>query len=332
MSTSTVRVANMLRSAISRRTGQQHFANGHRGYSSYPGPEELPKSARKKVTLNTVSRLYARGEPIAVMTAHDYPSACFADKSGNELLLVGDSLAMVALGYENTNQVTLDEMLHHCRAVARGAKHSFLIGDLPFGSYEASPTQALKSSIRMISEGRMEAVKFEGGAEMFDTMSKITSVGIPVLAHIGLTPQRASSLGGFRVQGKTADKAKLLMDDALAVQKAGAFAVVLEAVPDVVAAEVTKRLSIPTIGIGAGPGCSGQVLVQMDTLGMYEKLAPKFNRVYAEVGKASVDGLEMYVRDVKSRAFPESGTHTYPMAKGEEVKFLEWIQSIPVRT
>ncbi|TPX69320.1 3-methyl-2-oxobutanoate hydroxymethyltransferase [Spizellomyces sp. 'palustris'] len=266
------------------------------------------------------------------MTAQDYPSAVFVDKSGIDMCLVGDSLAMVALGYDNTNRVTLDEMLHHCRAVARGSEHPFLVGDLPFGSYETSPSHALSSSIRMIREGHMEAVKLEGGVEMAETIHKITSVGIPVLGHVGLTPQRAAALGGFRVQGKTMEKAKKLIQDALAVQEAGAFAIVLEAVPEVVAKEITNSLKVPTIGIGAGAGCSGQVLVQLDMLGVYDKLMPKFCKLYAEVGKATVAGLEQYVQEVKNGSFPESGTHTYPMEKGEEEKFLKWINEEKTKT
>ncbi|KAI8910051.1 ketopantoate hydroxymethyltransferase [Powellomyces hirtus] len=256
------------------------------------------------------------------MTAHDYPSAVFAERAGMDTVLVGDSLAMVALGYENTNRVTLDEMLHHCRAVARGSPHPFLIGDLPFGTYESTPEQALRSATRMIQDGHMEAVKLEGGEELASTVRKITTVGIPVLGHVGLTPQRATSLGGFRVQGKTAEKAIKLLQDALAVEAAGAFAIVLEAIPELVATEITKRLKIPTIGIGAGVGCSGQVLVALDALGVYDRLSPKFCKTYAEIGKSSIAALESFGAEVKSRTFPESGTHTYPMGKGEEEKFL----------
>ncbi|KAJ3165620.1 hypothetical protein HDU88_004107 [Geranomyces variabilis] len=278
-------------------------------------------AARKKQTLLSLQKLYKQGIPITMMTAHDYPSAMFCERAEMDVVLVGDSLAMVALGYESTNQVTLDEMLHHCRAVARGAKTPFLIGDLPFGTYETNAEHALRSSIRMVQDGRMEAVKLEGGHELASTIRKITSVGIPVLAHIGLTPQRAASLGGFRVQGKTADRALRLIDDALAVADAGAFAVVLEAIPEAVATEITKRVGIPTIGIGAGAGCSGQVLVALDALGVYDRLSPKFCKTYGEVGKMSTDALAAYVKDVRERKFPESGKHTYPMAKGEEEKF-----------
>ncbi|KAJ3298163.1 hypothetical protein HK104_011084 [Borealophlyctis nickersoniae] len=287
-----------------------------------------PVIARKKVTLHTLRKLYEKNEPIAVMTAHDYPSGVFVERSGIDLCLVGDSLAMVALGYESTNQISLDEMIHHSRAVARGCKTPFIVADLPFGTYERNPEQALDSAIRFIREGNVEAVKLEGGVEMTDTIKKITSVGIPVLGHIGLTPQRQTALGGFRVQGKTADKAGLLLEDALALQSAGCFAIVLEAIPEPVATFITQQLNIPTIGIGAGPGCSGQVLVQLDALGVYDKLTPKFCKVYADVGKMSIAGLENYVKDVKARTFPASGANTYQMEKGELEKFQEWTRTI----
>jgi 3-methyl-2-oxobutanoate hydroxymethyltransferase len=230
---------------------------------------------RKKVTLQTIQNLYKSNTPITVLTAHDYPSGVFIEKSGIDICLVGDSLAMVALGYDTTTKITLEEMMHHSRAVARGSKNAFLVGDLPFGTYETSPTQALESSIRFIREGNVEAVKLEGGVEMAPTIQKITSVGIPVLGHVGLTPQRATSLGGFKVQGNTVEKAQKLLEDALALQEAGCFAIVLEAVPEIVATYITQKLKIPTIGIGAGNGCSGQVLVQLDALGVYDKFLPK---------------------------------------------------------
>ncbi|KAI8826756.1 ketopantoate hydroxymethyltransferase-domain-containing protein [Fimicolochytrium jonesii] len=297
--------------------------------SSHPSPTaSATPSSRKKVTIGTLNKLWRQGTPITMLTAYDYPSALLADRAGMETVLVGDSLAMVALGYENTNRITLDEMLHHCRAVSRGSRHAFLIGDLPFGTYETSPSQAITSATRMIREGRMEAVKLEGGTEMQDTISSLTRVGISVLGHVGLTPQRATSLGGFRVQGKTAAGAVRLLKDALAVQEAGAFAVVIEAVPELVATELTKRLKIPTIGIGAGSGCSGQVLVGMDMLGVYDKLQPKFCKTYAEVGKITVDAYRAFGEEVKHRTFPVSEVHTYPMGKEEEAKFLEAIKNL----
>ncbi|KAI9360344.1 ketopantoate hydroxymethyltransferase [Zopfochytrium polystomum] len=294
-------------------------------------PSPLPKAAgapRKKVTLQTIARLHREGTPITVMTAHDYPSGLFVERAGIDITLVGDSLAMVALGYDSTNEITLDEMIHHSRAVARGSKTPFLVADLPFGSYELSPEHALASSLRLIKEARgVDAVKLEGGAEMADTVRRIVAVGVPVLGHIGLTPQRASALGGFRVQGTTLEKAKSLLNDALALQASGVFAVVLEAVPSRVAAYITARLAVPTIGIGAGPRCSGQVLVQLDALGVYDRLTPKFCKRYADLGQVVPRALREYAEDVREGRFPVEGAHTYSMAKGEEVRFEEWCEA-----
>ena len=191
------------------------------------------------------------------------------------MILVGDSLAMVALGYENTNQVTLHDILHHCKAVRRGVKKSYLIADLPYGSYEGSQEQAFQSASLLIQQGQVEAVKLEGGLEMADTIAKLVSVGTPVLGHVGLMPQRRAAFGGFKVQGNTANKAAQVLEDALAVEKAGCFAVVLEAVPAEIGGLITSALTIPTIGIGAGNGCSGQVLVQLDMLGAFDRFVPK---------------------------------------------------------
>ncbi|KAI8393324.1 3-methyl-2-oxobutanoate hydroxymethyltransferase [Radiomyces spectabilis] len=230
---------------------------------------------RSKITINTLNRMYKHNEPISMMTAQDYPSGLLVDRAGIDMCLVGDSLAMVALGYESTNPLTVEEMLHHCRAVARGCKHPFLVADLPYGSYETSPENALHSALRFLKEGNVEAVKLEGGEEMAETIRRITRVGVPVLGHVGLTPQRQSALGGFRVQGKTAKQAQALLKDALAVQEAGAFMIVLEAMPAEIASYITQRLHVPTIGIGAGVECSGQVLVQNDALGLFDRFVPK---------------------------------------------------------
>lgn len=252
------------------------------------------------------------------MTAHDFPSAHVADHAGMDMILVGDSLAMVALGMEDTSEVLLEEMLLHCRSVARATKSAFTVGDLPMGSYEIAPEQALGSAIRFIKEGRVQSVKLEGGKEMAATISRITTAGIPVLGHIGLTPQRQNALGGFRVQGKTSSSAMSLLEDALAVQEAGAYAVVLEAVPAEVAALVTEKLSIPTVGIGAGAGCSGQVLVQTDMTGNFPpgRYLPKFVKKYGDVWGESMRAIEAYRDDVKSRQYPAK-EHTYPMPAEE---------------
>ncbi|CAI7663580.1 unnamed protein product [Penicillium palitans] len=273
-------------------------------------------STRKKVTIQTIQNLYKKNEPITVLTASDFPSGHVADTAGMEIVLVGDSLAMVAMGMEDTNEVTMDEMLLHCRSVNRAVKSAFTIADLPMGSYETTPEKALTSAIRMVKEGGMKGVKLEGGAEMASTIRKISQAGIPVMAHIGLTPQRQHSLGGFRVQGKSAAGAVKLLRDALAVQKAGACMVLIEAVPPEIAEIVTRRLSVPTIGIGSGNGCSGQVLVQVDMLGNFPegRFLPKFVKTYADVWGEARRGIEAYREEVKSRAFPSVG-YTYPVSK-----------------
>ncbi|KAJ4392939.1 cell wall biogenesis and architecture protein [Gnomoniopsis smithogilvyi] len=266
--------------------------------------------------------MHKRKEPITMLTAHDFPSAHVADAAGMDMILVGDSLAMVALGMEDTSEVLVEDMLLHCRSVARATKAAFTVGDLPMGSYEISPTQALTTAIRFIKNGRMQGIKLEGGREMGPSIAAITTAGIPVLAHIGLTPQRQNALGGFRVQGKTAASAQAVLADALAVQEAGAFAVVLEAVPAEVAAIITEKLDIPTIGIGAGSGCSGQVLVQIDMLGSFPpgRFLPKFVRRYGDVWGESYRAIERYRDEVKSRTYPAK-EHTYPISKEELEKF-----------
>lgn len=229
-----------------------------------------------------------------------------------DMILVGDSLAMVSLGMSDTSEVTLDEMIVHAKAVARAANRSFTVGDLPMGSYEISPKQALASAIRMIKEGRMQSVKLEGGEEMAATIHKITSSGIPVVGHVGLTPQRQHALGGFRVQGNTVVKAMSLLKDAQAVQDAGAFCVVLECVPQDIAEEVTNALKIPTIGIGAGNKTSGQVLVQIDMLGTRppDSFMPKFVKKFGDEYTSSLNGIKRYKEEVTSRAYP-APEHNY---------------------
>ncbi|KAF2760317.1 hypothetical protein EJ05DRAFT_474209 [Pseudovirgaria hyperparasitica] len=286
-------------------------------------------TTRKKVTLNTISSLYHKNEPITMITAHDFPSAHVADHAGMDVVLVGDSLAMVALGMEDTSEIIMEEMLLHCRSVSRAAKSAFIVGDLPLGSYEIDPQQALESAIRMVKVGRVQAVKLEGGAEMASTIKRITTAGIPVLGHVGLTPQRQNSLGGFRVQGKSVISAMKVLEDALAVQEAGAFGVVLEAVPQEVAALITKKLRIPTIGIGAGNGCSGQVLVQVDMSGYFPpgRKIPKFVKQYGDVWGESMKAITAYRDEVKSRAYP-APEHTYPIPKETLEEFEQLIASL----
>ncbi|PKK44915.1 hypothetical protein CI102_11235 [Trichoderma harzianum] len=280
--------------------------------------------ARKKVTMSTIKSLYQKGEPIAMITAHDFPSAYVADQNGMDIILVGDSLAMVALGMEDTNEVEVEDMLLHCRSVARAAKSAFTVGDLPMGSYEISPEQALATAIRFVKHGKAQSVKLEGGKEFAPTIRKITTAGIPVLAHIGLTPQRQNALGGFRVQGKTSAGAMRVLEDALAVQEAGAFAVVLEAVPAEVATLITQKLSIPTIGIGAGSGCSGQVLVQIDLTGNFPpgRFMPKFVKKFGDIWSESAKAVVAYRDEVKSKQFP-APEHTYPMPAEEFEAFAK---------
>lgn len=257
-----------------------------------------------------------------MITAHDFPSAHVADRAGMDVILVGDSLAMVALGLADTSEVTLEEMLMHCRSVARGATSAFIVGDMPMGSYEVSPEQALQSAIRMVKEGHVQAVKLEGGIEMVPAISKITRAGIPVLAHVGLTPQRQNALGGFRVQGKSTAGALKLLEDARAVQDAGAFAMVVEAVPAEIATLVTKKLRVPTIGIGAGNGCSGQVLVQIDMAGYFPpgRKVPKFVKQFGDIWSEATKAIESYRSEVKDRSYP-APAHTYAMPKEDLAEF-----------
>ncbi|KAL4971096.1 3-methyl-2-oxobutanoate hydroxymethyltransferase ECM31 [Aspergillus stella-maris] len=287
-------------------------------------------SSRKKVTMQTLRNLYKKGEPITMLTAHDFPSAHVAEVAGMDMILVGDSLAMVALGMQDTSEVTLEDMLVHCRSVSRAAQTSFTVSDLPMGSYEVSPEQALQSAIRIVKEGRVQGIKLEGGKEMAPAIKKITTAGIPVVGHIGLTPQRQNALGGFRVQGKSTAGALKLLEDALAVQEAGAFMMVIEAVPPEIASIVTQKLSVPTIGIGAGNGCSGQVLVQIDMTGNFPpgRFLPKFVKQYANVWGEAIKGIQQYREEVKSRAYPAE-QHTYPIPKEELVEFQKAVEEIP---
>ncbi|KAF4764048.1 hypothetical protein N7455_009944 [Penicillium solitum] len=299
----------------------------HSSYSA-PTPSENGK-ARKKVTIQTLQNMRKKGEPITMLTAHDFPSAHVADASGMDMVLVGDSLGMVALGLENTTEVIMEEMILHCRSVARATKAAFIIGDLPMGSYEVCAEQAIESSLRLIKEGRVHGVKLEGGQELAPTIKRITQAGVPVVGHVGLTPQRQNALGGFRVQGKTALGATKLLRDALAMQEAGAFMLVLEAMPSEVASIITQKLRIPTIGIGAGNGCSGQVLVQVDMTGNFQpgRFVPKFVKQYADVWDEAARGISLYRDEVKSRAFP-SEEYTYPIAKDELAGFQKTVDEV----
>ena len=241
-----------------------------------------PASQRKKVTTLTLRQKKARREPITMLTAYDYPTALSMDAAGVDAILVGDSLGMVVLGYANTLPVTMEEMLHHCRAVARGAKSALLIGDMPFMSYQADVNEAVRNAGRFLQQAGMEAVKLEGGRERADAVRAIVGAGIPVMGHLGLTPQSVNQLGGFRPQGRNASAAQRLLEDALLLEEAGCFSLVLESVPARLAEFVSQKISIPTIGIGAGAGCDGQVLVTHDLLGLFERFTPQFVKKYAD--------------------------------------------------
>jgi 3-methyl-2-oxobutanoate hydroxymethyltransferase len=274
--------------------------------SHAPSPAAVLGKGQKPVTIQTLQKMHADKVPITMLTAHNYPTALLAQEAGMDMILVGDSLAMVSLGMADTSEVTLDEMIMHAKAVNRAVNRSFTVGDLPMGSYEISPEQAVASAIRMVKEGRMQSVKLEGGQEMADHIHKITRSGIPLVAHIGLTPQRQHALGGFRVQGNTLDKAMQLYRDAKAVEEAGAFMVVLECVPPDVAEVVTNELKIPTIGIGAGNKTSGQVLVQIDMLGVRPpgSFMPKFVKQYGNVWDGMIGAVRNFKSEVTDRSYP----------------------------
>jgi len=261
---------------------------------------------RKKFTALSFRARKARGETICMLTAYDYPTALTMDQAGIDSILVGDSLGMVVLGYDNTLPVTMEDMLHHCRAVARGAKFAFLIGDMPFMSYQISLEQAVANAGRFLQEGGMDGVKLEGGRERLDCVRAITAAGIPVMGHLGLTPQSVHQLGGFRPQARTAAAAKELLEDAHLLEEAGCFALVLESVPARLAGLVSKRLGIPTIGIGAGPQCDGQVLVTHDFLGLFDRFTPKFVKRYANLQQAMAQAFGAYIADVHARQFPQA--------------------------
>jgi 3-methyl-2-oxobutanoate hydroxymethyltransferase len=279
---------------------------------STPAPISTRATARKKVTTLTFRQKKQRGEPISMLTAYDYPTALAMDQAGVDSILVGDSLAMVVLGYENTLPVTMEEMLHHSRAVARGAKSALLVGDMPFMSYQVSVEEATRNAGRFLQQGGMDAVKLEGGRERADSVRSITSAGIPVMGHIGLTPQSVNQLGGFRAQGKTAIAARRLVEDALILEEAGCFSLVLESVPARLAEMISKKISIPTIGIGAGAGCDGQVLVTHDLLGLFDRFTPKFVKKYADFHHEMQRAFADYIEDVETRRFPAQ-EHTVEM-------------------
>jgi 3-methyl-2-oxobutanoate hydroxymethyltransferase len=260
--------------------------------------------AARKVTPLTFREKKAQHQPISVLTAYDVATAQAVERAGLDAILVGDSLGMVVLGYETTLPVTMDEMLHHCRAVARGARRPLLIGDMPFLSYQVSAEAAVRNAGRFLQEGGMEAVKVEGGRDRLQAVLAIVAAGIPVMGHLGLTPQSVHQLGGFRPQARTAEAARRLLDDARLLEQAGCFSLVLESVPARLAEYVSRQLSIPTIGIGAGAGCDGQVLVAHDVLGLFERFMPRFAKAYASLFAEMVRAFEAYRTEIEAGDFP----------------------------
>ena len=273
-----------------------------------------------KLPLPELAELKRRGQKLAMVTAYDFPSGRIADEAGVELVLVGDSAGMVVLGNESTVPVTMDELLMLTRAVVRGAKRPLVIADMPFGSFQASDESAVDNAVRFVKEAGADAVKLEGAGPTLSRVQAIVGAGVPVMGHVGLTPQSATMLGGFKAQGRTAEKAERLYEDALALEAAGCFAIVLEAVPAPVAARVTEALEVPTIGIGAGADCDGQVLVWHDLLGLYEGKAPRFVKRYADLAGQARKALEAYVDDVREGRFPEE-QHTYAIPDEELAAF-----------
>jgi 3-methyl-2-oxobutanoate hydroxymethyltransferase len=277
-----------------------------------PAPGKLP--------ITELAELKARRQPIVMVTAYDAPSGRLADEAGVDLILVGDSAAMTVLGHDSTVPATMDEMLVLTRAVTRGARSPLVIADMPFGSFQISDEEAVTNAIRFVKEAGVDAVKLEGAGPTLSRVTAIVGAGIPVMGHVGLTPQSATALGGFKAQGRTADKATRLLEDSLALEAAGCFSIVLEAVPAPVAEEITRRLRVPTIGIGAGGGTDGQVLVWHDLLGLYQGQSPRFVKRYVDLATAIRDAVAEYAEDVREHRFPEA-VHTYGMNDEEREAF-----------
>jgi 3-methyl-2-oxobutanoate hydroxymethyltransferase len=273
-----------------------------------------------KLPLTELDEMKRRGEKIVMVTAYDHPSGRLADAAGIDAVLVGDSAAMTVLGHDSTVPATMEDMLVLARAAARGAARPLVIADMPFGSYQVSTEEAVRNAVRFVKEAAVDAVKVEGAGPVLPRVEAIVGAGVPVMGHIGLTPQSATMLGGFRAQGRTAARARELVEDALALERAGCFSIVLECIPAPVAARITDVLRVPTIGIGAGGSCDGQVLVFHDMLGLYEGRSPRFVKRYAELASVAREALERYAGDVRSGAFPEEA-HTYAMPAEEMTLF-----------
>ena len=290
--------------------------------SAGPRVAPAPPAKRRPVTISSLSEKKALGEALVMVTAYDYPSAKVAEEAGVDLVLVGDSAAMTVLGYPSTVPVSLDEMVMLAAAVRRGLTTPFLVGDMPFGSYEESNEVAVRSAQRFVKEAGCDAVKLERGGASADRARAIVEAGIPVMGHVGLTPQSATALGGYRSQGRTADRALEVCEDALALQEAGCFAIVFEAIPSAVTELIVPRLEVPVIGIGAGPSTDGQVLVFHDLLGIYDGHAARFVKRYANIREQMVAGVQAFAEDVRQRRYPEPD-HEYTMAPDEAARLQE---------
>lgn len=288
--------------------------------SDNQSPTSRTSEERKKVSTRLIQAMKTRHELIGMLTAYDYPTAKIMDQAGIDIILVGDSLGMVVLGYESTLPVTMDDMIHHCKAVARGAKYALLVGDMPFMSYQASTDEAVRNAGRFLQEGCMNAIKLEGGAERAETIRAIVNAGIPVMGHLGLTPQSIHKFGSYRPQGRDAEAGYKLLEDAMVLQEAGCFSLVLESIPGRLARLVSERLDIPTLGIGAGAGCDGQVLVSPDLLGIFER-TPKFVRRYANLAGEMKRAFGEYIAEVKANTFP--GAEQTVAMSDEEWQCLE---------
>ncbi len=276
---------------------------------------------RKKIMITDLQNKKREGKKITMLTAYDYPMARLVDDAGIDMILVGDSLGMVVLGYDSTVPVTMDEMIHHSKAVRRGTKYAFLVGDMPFMSYQVSREEAIRNAGRFMKEAGCDAVKLEGGDEVLDVTGAIINAGIPVLGHLGLTPQTISKLGGFKIQGRSAKAARHLIEQAMKLERAGCFGIVLECVPDLVAKLIAEKLTVPIIGIGAGKHCDGQVLVVNDMVGLFDRFIPKFVKQYVKLSHSIGEGLKKYKDEVEKGIFP-SAEHTFTI-KEEELKKIK---------
>lgn len=294
--------------------------------STQPILSNPPSSKRKKVTLNALRQKKARREAIIMLTSYDFFTAQAVDQAGIDIILVGDSLGMVVLGYENTLPVTMEDMLHHAKAVARGTQYALLVGDMPFMSYQVSTSEAVRNAGRFLQETGMDGVKLEGGRERVEAIRAITQAGIPVMGHLGLTPQSVHQFGGFRPQARQSGPAQRLVEDALVLQDAGCFSLVLESIPAQLAGLVSQKLDIPTIGIGAGPACNGQVLVIHDLLGLFDRFTPRFAKQYARVYETMQQAILAYKEEVEQGIFPAI-EHSVDMAEDEWQALLKNLDS-----